>query len=145
MKYTLELTLNKPRAEVWQVFIDPDKLNQWQPALVQTEQLEGTAGQPGSVTKLTYNNGEREFSLTEKITHRADPEQLDQLYQNQFADNTLKNIFIESGKDTTLWKVEVEFKFKTPMMRLVGPFVKKRFAANTQRDMKRFKALVEGS
>ena len=85
MKYKLELTINKPRAEVWRVFDDPTKLDQWQPSLIQTEQLEGIAGQPGSVTRLTYKNGEREFSLFEKITHRAEPERLDQLYQNVHA------------------------------------------------------------
>jgi hypothetical protein len=144
MKYKLELTINKPRAEVWRVFDDPSRLDQWQPSLIKIERLEGTAGQPGSVTKLTYKNGEREFSLIEKITHRAEPERLDQLYQNEFADNILNNTFNESGKDATLWKVEVDFKFKTLAMRILGPFVKKRFITNTQRDMDRFKALVEG-
>ena len=143
MKYKLELTLHKPRTEVWQVFNDPSKLDQWQPSLIKIEQLEGIAGQPGSVTKLTYKNGEREFSLTEKVTFRAEAERLDQLYQNQFADNTNKNTFTVSGDNATLWRVEVEFKFKTPMMMLVGPFMKKRFAVTTQRDMERFKALVE--
>jgi hypothetical protein len=105
--------------------------------------MEGTVGQTGSVMKLTYKNGEREYSLIEKIIHRAEPERLDQLYQNQFADNTNKNTFTESGENSTLWKVEVEFKFKTLMMMLVGPFVKKRFAANTKKDMEQFKRLVE--
>jgi hypothetical protein len=39
--------------------------------------------------------------------------------------------------------VEVEFKFKAWFMRSISPFVKKRFGANTKRDMERFKALVE--
>jgi hypothetical protein len=143
MKYKLELTLNKPRAEVWRVFTDPGKLDQWQPALIKTEQLEGTAGQPGSVMKLTYKSGEREYSLIEKVTRCVEPEQFDQLYQNQFADNTNKNTFTQRGDNATFWQVKVEFKFKTLAMKVVGPFVKKRFAAGTQKDMERFKRLVE--
>ncbi|MFT3891601.1 MAG: SRPBCC family protein [Anaerolineales bacterium] len=143
MKYSLELTINKPRAEVWRMFVDPSRLDQWQPSLVKVEQLEGTTGQTGSVAKLTYKNGEREYSLIEKVTYCAEPEQLDQRYQNQFAENTNINTFTESGINATLWKVEVEFKFKTPMMRLVGPFMNKRFATNTQKDMDRFKVLIE--
>jgi hypothetical protein len=65
------------------------------------------------------------------------------VYTNEFADNTIKNTFLDKGSNETLWKVDVEFKFKTLLMNLVAPFVKKRFVANTQRDMERFKTLVE--
>lgn len=143
MKYKLELALNKPRAEVWRVFDDPGSLAKWQPTLVAIEQIEGTAGQPGAVAKLTFKNGEREYFLVEKIIHREEPQRLDQLYENKFADNTITNTFLENGNNETLWNVEVEFKFKTLLMRLIGPLVRKRFAASTQRDMDHFKALVE--
>ena len=143
MKYSLETIINKPRAEVWKVFDDPNNMDKWQPSLTKIERLEGTAGQPGSVAKLTFKNGDREFSLIEKVTYRAEPERLDGIYVNEYADNPVKNTFLENGNDKTLWKVDVEFKFKTMLMRLLGPFVKKRFVANTQRDMDRFKALVE--
>ena len=145
MKYKLELTLQKPRAEVWRIFDDPNNMDKWQPTLTKIERLEGVAGQPGSVAKLTFKNGDREFSLIEKVTYRAEPERLDGMYENEFADNAVKNTFLERGSNETLWKVEVEFKFKTLAMRLIGPFVKKKFVANTQRDMDRFKTLVESS
>lgn len=145
MKYRLELTLQKPRAEVWRIFDDPNNMDKWQPTLTKIERLEGVAGQPGSVAKLTFKNGDREFSLIEKVTYRAEPERLDGMYENEFADNAVKNTFLERGSNETLWKVEVEFKFKTLAMRLIGPFVKKKFVANTQRDMDRFKTLVESS
>ena len=145
MKYRLELTLQKPRAEVWRIFDDPNNMDKWQPTLTKIERLEGVAGQPGSVAKLTFKNGDREFSLIEKVTFRAEPERLDGVYENEFADNAVKNTFLERGSNETLWKVEVEFKFKTLAMRLIGPFVKKKFVANTQRDMDRFRALVESS
>jgi uncharacterized protein YndB with AHSA1/START domain len=144
MKYALELTINKPRAEVWRIFDDPNNMDKWQPSLTRTERLEGTAGQPGSVAKLTYTSGEREYSLIEKVIHRQEPERHESVYVNEFADNTIKNTFLDRGGNETLWKVEVEFKFKTRLMNLVSPFVKKRFVANTQRDMDRFKTLVEG-
>ena len=143
MKYSLETTIDKPRAEVWKIFDDPNNMEKWQPSLVKIERLAGIAGQPGSVAKLSYKTGEREFSLIEKVTHRQEPERLDGIYENEFADNSIKNTFLEKGLNETLWKVEVEFKFKTILMRLISPFVKKRFVANTQRDMERFKALVE--
>lgn len=145
MKFKLELSLNKPRAEVWRIFDDPNNLNKWQPSLINTERMSGTNGQPGAITKLTFRSGEREFALLEKVTLRAEPERLDEVYENEYAENVLKNTFLEQGKDITLWKVEVIFKFKTLFMKIVGPLKKKNFVIRTQRDMERFKALVEGS
>ena len=143
MKYTLELTINKPRTEVWRIFDDPTNMDKWQPSLLKIERREGMPGHPGSVAKLTFKNGEREYSLIEKVTHREEPEQLDGVYENEFADNVIRNMFSDSGNAATLWRVEVEFHFKTLVMKALGPLMKKRFAANTQRDMERFKKFVE--
>jgi len=143
MKYKLELTLNKPRTDVWRVFDDPNNMDKWQPTLTKIERLEGMAGQPGSVATLTFKSGEREYSLIEKVTYREEPTRLDGFFVNEFAINTIKNTFLEKSINETLWKTEVEFKFKTILMILMAPFVKKRFVANTQRDMKRFKEWVE--
>jgi hypothetical protein len=65
------------------------------------------------------------------------------VYENNFADNIVRNTFIEEGQDQTLWVVDTEFKFKTLMMRILGPIMKKNFVARTQKDMERFKEMVE--
>ena len=145
MKFKLELPINKSRAEVWELFDDPVNLHKWQPSLIKVERMSGTAGQPGATSKLTYKSGEREFSLIEKVTLRAEPERLDGVYENEYAENVVKNTFLEQGQDATLWKVEVVFKFKTLFMKILGPLRKKNFVIRTQRDMERFKALAEGT
>ena len=143
MKFKLELPINKSRAEVWKLFDDPTNMRKWQPSLIKVENLTGTAGQPGATSKLTYKSGEREYSLIEKVTFRAEPERLDGLYENEYAENVVKNTFFEQGQDATLWKVEVVFKFKTLFMKVLGPLRKKNFVIRTERDMERFKALAE--
>lgn len=143
MKFRLELTINRPRAEVWTIFMNPENLNKWQPTLIKTEPLSGTPGQPGTVTKLTYEENGREFSLTEKILLREEPDRIDQLYENQFSENITRNTFTGENENQTLWIVENEFKFKTLIMRVLGPLMKKNFIARTQKDMDRFKELAE--
>jgi uncharacterized protein YndB with AHSA1/START domain len=143
MKYTIELIINKARSQVWQAFNDPEKMKIWQPALSEVKLLSGTEGQPGAESRLTFREKEREFSLTEKIVDCQPPASLSQIYENQFAINTVINSFIEQGPDQTLWITETEYKFKTPVMRLMGPLYKKNFTARTQRDMQRFKEMVE--
>jgi len=143
VKFILELPINKPRPAVWKAFDTPENMKIWQPSLVSIEPVSGTAGQPGAVSKLTYEENGRQFSLIEKITYRAELNRLDGLYENDFADNTIKNTFIEKDKDQTLWLVETEFKFKTLIMHVAGPLMKKTYIARTQKDMERFKGMVE--
>ena len=144
MKFKLELSINKPLVEVWKAFDNLENMKKWQPSLVSFEPISGTPGQPGAVSKLTYEEGGRQFALIEKITHRDEPNRFDGLYENNFADNIVRNRFIEQGKDQTLWVMETEYAFKTLLMKIVGPLRKKNFVARTRRDMERFKEMAEG-
>ena len=143
MKYTLELPIHKSRAEVWRTFDNPKNIKNWQTTLVKFETVSGIQGQPGAVSNLTYGEGKRQFVLTEKVTLRAEPERFDVVIENDFADNSVKNTFIAISEDETLWKVEVNFKFKTLLMKLIGPFVKKNFVKRSEKEMERFKEFVE--
>lgn len=143
MKFRLELLINKPRTEVWNAFDDPEKTKIWQPSLIKFEPMSGTPGQPGAAAKLTFKENEREFSLVEKITHRDEPNQFDGVYENKFADNVIRNTFIEKGNEQTLWVMEAEYKFKTLIMKILGPLIKKNYVARSQRDMQRFKEMAE--
>ena len=143
MKFKLETTINKPRTDVWQAFDNIENTQKWQPSLTDRELLSGTLGRPGAVSKLTYKEGEREFTLIEKVTHRDEPSEFDGVYENNFADNIIKNKFIEQGKDQTLWVIETEFKFKTLVMKIMGNVLKKNYVKRTEQDMQRFKEMVE--
>jgi hypothetical protein len=143
MKYTLELLIHKSRAEVWRIFDNPENIKNWQTTLVKFETVSGTQGQPGAISKLTYGEGKGEFSLMERVSHRAEPERFDVILENNFADNSVKNTFIMTNENETLWKMEVEYKFKTLLMKIVGPFAKKNFVKRSEREMERFKGFME--
>ena len=143
MKFKLELPINKPRIVVWKAFDNVENMKKWQTSLVSFEPLSGTPGRPGAVSKLTYEEGGRQFALIEKITHRDEPASFDGVYENNFADNIIRNKFIEQGKDQTLWVMETEFAFKTLLMKVMGPLMKKNFVIRSQRDMERFKEMAE--
>lgn len=143
MKFALELPLQKSRDEVWKAFDNPENTKIWQPSLINIETSSGIQGQPGAISKLTYKEGKREFSLIEKVTYRAEPDRFDVIYENEFADNSVKNTFVIVNDNETLWRMEVEFKFKTLIMKLIGPSMKTNYILRTERDMQRFKEFVE--
>jgi uncharacterized protein YndB with AHSA1/START domain len=143
MKFKLDVLINKPRVDVWKAFDNPENMPKWQPTLINFETLSGKQGQVGAVSKLTYKEGEREFSLMEKVTYRDEHNGLDGVYENNFADNVIKNRFIEQGQGQTLWVTETEFKFKTLLMKVMGNAMKRNFVKRTRRDMERFKEMAE--
>ena len=143
MKFKLELPIHKPRVDVWKAFDNTENIKKWQPTLIKFEPVSGTPGQPGAISKLTYEEGGREFTLIEKITHCNEPSSFDGIYENNFTDNIVRNKFIERGQHQTLWVTETEFRFKTLIMKIMGPLMKKNFVARTQKDMERFKEMAE--
>ena len=143
MKFTLVLPIARSRPEVWKAFDNIENMKIWQPTLIKFDIISGTAGQLGAVSRLTYAEGKREFFLTETVTQRAEPDRFDGFYENDFAVNTINNTFIAISDNETLWKMEVEFKFKTLLMKVVGPLMKKNFVARSEKDMARFKKFVE--
>jgi len=143
MKFKLELPIHKPRVDVWKAFDNTENIKKWQPTLIKFEPVSGTPGQPGAISKLTYEEGGREFTLIEKITHCNEPSSFDGIYENNFIDNIVRNKFIERGQHQTLWVTETEFRFKTLIMKIMGPLMKKNFVARTQKDMERFKEMAE--
>ncbi len=143
MKFKLELPIHKSRTEVWRAFDDPENMKIWQPSLIRFEPVSGTPGQPGAVSKLTYRENEREFTLLETITQRHEPDLFHGVYDNQFAENSIQNEFIDQGDGQTLWVMETKYTFKTLIMKILGPLLKKNYVARTQKDMERFKEMVE--
>ena len=145
MKYKLDLDLQKPLNDVWKAFNDVENLKKWQPSLVKVETISGVAGQVGAVSELTFSEGKREFTLTEKIIQREDPTRIEMLYENKFADNTVTHTFVEQEDGTTLWINETEYSFKTIVMKLMGPIMKGNFILRSRMEMNQFKELVERS
>lgn len=143
MKFKLELNISKSRAEVWKAFDSTENIKQWQASLKKIELVSGTPGHPGAVSKLTYEENESEFTLTERITFREEPNRFDGVYENEFSESIIKNTFIEQDTNETLWVSEAKFKFKTLLMKIMGPLMKKNFVRRSYRDMERFKEFAE--
>ena len=143
MKYKLEILINKSRAEVWNLFCDYQKISLWQPSIIKIESVSGISGQPGAVSKWIYKAKEREYFLSETILSCEESSHFESVFENEFAENSVNNVFAEQGRDQTLWVAETNYKFKTLLMIILGPFMKNKYVVRSKRDMERFKEMVE--
>jgi ligand-binding SRPBCC domain-containing protein len=142
LKYTLSLTINAPRAVVWEAFNNPDYLKEWQPTLESITPVSGLPGQPGSIAEQAYIEGGRQLTMVETIKERREPELFVAIYEAGGAINQMKSIFEEKG-NKTIWTTASDFQFMGYMI-FVGPFMRRAFIKRTRRSMELFKALVEG-
>jgi hypothetical protein len=143
MKFKLELPIHKPRAEVWNFFVNPNNNKRWQASLQSIELLSGIARTPGATLKWTYEERDREFSLIEKVLHCQEPTQYESQFENEFATNRVNNTFVEQENNETLWSMETTYQFKTLLMKIAGPLLKKNYVTRSQRDMEQLKEAVE--
>lgn len=143
MQFKIEILINRPRVAVWAFFTDPEKTKLWQPTLISIEPVHGIRGQLDAEAKWMYKENEREFSLTEKVLLCEEPSRFESQFENEFAKNVVKHVFIEQSKDQTLWVAETTYMFKTLLMKILGPIAKKNYAARSQQEMERFKERIE--
>ena len=143
MEYKLDIIINKPVAEVIQLFDDPENLKKWQPELVSFDHVSGEAGQPGAKSKLVYLMGKGECEMIETIETRNLPDEFTGTYETKGVFNRVENHFKPVGADQTHWTTNTEFQFTSIGMKLMGFFMKKAFTKQTMSFMQKFKDFAE--
>ena len=142
MKYSNEVTINRPLEKVIELFDNPANMPKWQPGFISMEHLSGTPGQPGAKSKLKYKMGKREIDMIETITTRDLPKEFHGIYEAKGVYNVQKNYFSSIGENQTKWVAETEFRF-SGFMKLFGWLLPGTFKKQSQQFLDLFKAFAE--
>lgn len=145
MRYTCEVTIERPRERVIELFDNPDNLSKWQSGLRSFEHVSGEPGQPGAMSKLVYDEGGRRMEMIETITTRNLPDEFSGTYDAPGVHNRMSNHFYEDGPDRTRWVADSEFQFTNLMMKAMGFLMRGAFPKRTQEMMEKFKAFAEST
>jgi carbon monoxide dehydrogenase subunit G len=143
MKYSSEIVINKPVAEVAEKFANPDNLKHWQPGFEGLEHLEGTAGQAGAKSRLTYNSDGRKMEMIETITVANLPQEFTVEFITPDGGWSSTATHLEpAGDGATKVTTVNEFKPKgiAKVMMMLVPFM---FKKMTNQYMTNFKAFCE--
>lgn len=142
MKVQTSITINADRETVWREFDNPDNMPKWQPSLKSFTHKSGTAGEPGAVAELVYDENGRELVMRETMTEKRKPDFMAGNYETDWGKAIIVNHFEALGDNSTQWIVYANHQFKG-MMKLMAIFIKKSICTRTEDDMQRFKLLVE--
>ena len=144
MKYSIELIINKSRAEVWKKFDNAENLYKWMPTLKEFNHESGEAGQPGAKSRLKFLEGKRDIEMIETIVKRNEPEEFSGTYEMKGTRNLVENSFSDLEDNKTKWQLDSEFEF-SGIYKILSPFFKSTIVKRTKSDMNRFKDFVEGN
>jgi len=140
MKYTTEITIEKPIDLVMDLFKDADNLKHWQRGLKSSKLLKGESGKEGAKRKLKMTMEGRSITMIETITKCELPHHWHARYTSSGLESFQQNYFESRGEAQTYWKTTSEFKF-SGFMRIVGnvlPGIFKRRSKTVMQDFKDF-------
>ncbi len=129
MKYSTEIIIDLPRAEVIKKMDNTDNMKHWQRGLISAEHLSGTPGEVGAKMKLNYKFGKREMALTETIVKNDFPREFNASYETKGMYNMQENLFEETANGQTKWTststfTSTSFALKLMMFLMPGSFKK---------------------
>lgn len=112
--------IEKPIADVWSAFDDPDQLVEWQERLKSYEQIEGASDEIGSVSLQTIRRSKGDLELTVTLLDRREGEFSQSRYEGMQLPFTISNTFTEIDDDTTEWHVVVDVRLNLMQKALAG-------------------------
>jgi len=141
-RYTTEIQINRPVAEVFSAFTNPDLLKEWIPEIESMETVVETPHKVGSKYKMVIvNEGEKVEMLEEILAY-----ELNKKMTFSFdADNMLKTdayFFSEKGNSTLISKESI-CKSDSYIMSCIFPYFKVMLKEIDQGYLDKFKTVVE--
>jgi uncharacterized protein YndB with AHSA1/START domain len=142
VKFTIETELAKPIDVVWRAFDNTENLKFWMPTLKEFQQISGTPGQPGAVSRLTFFENGKEIVMDETVLSRREPSEFSGRYDTEFGANQVANRFEPMAGGQTKWTLDAEFSFKG-FFRFLAPVFRGMIRKRLNDDSARFKEELE--
>ena len=142
MKFRNVVLIEAGRQFTWDMFVDPANLRYWQPTLKSVTVKSGVASEPGSVSKLVFDEDGRDVTMTQTITEKRAPDFLAVSYDSAGSTAHVVNHFTSIDDNLTRWTVYSRHRFKG-LMKVMSLFVRGAIRERNEDWLQRFKLLVE--
>jgi len=141
--YEVSTTIDKPVEEVFTLFNDQKRLNEWITSIKSFEPIEEKEGKVGSSYKMvvTDPNG-NDFEMVERVTAFEENKRVGLEFD---AESMLKidDIYFTSDGNSTTITNKATCKGTTYMAKCMFPYFKSMFRKTDQQSLDNFKAFIE--
>ena len=146
MKYTCKTTINLPRSEVVELWINENNFKKWQDGFVKIDHLSGELQAPGSQSKIYLAQSNRKMELLETVISNNLPEEKSASYEHSHMTNILTTRFKPISQTSTEYIAEVEYtKFNGIVPKLMACLFPRMFKKQNQKWLNQFKEFAESN
>ena len=139
MRYQLSITIHKPIKVVTRLFVNRALLSQWQPDLLNSQQIENY---PFSKYTHQLAIGRRKILITESIVRHDLPDHYDLKFKLKGITNHTYYSFEEISPDITRMNCRTEYSF-SGIMKLISIFMKGSLKKQSEILISNFKQFAE--
>ena len=144
MRYDCEVIIDKPADEVLRLFDSTENLYEWMEGLENFEHLEGTAGEVGAKSKLSFKMGKRSMELIETILTENLPDEYKVSYDSPQGYNEVTISFVPLDDQRTAYRTHNYFKMGG-FMKVFAFLMPGMFKKQSMKYLNAFKAFAERS
>lgn len=142
MKYSQEITIDLPRERVIEIFNNQENAFKWMEGLETWDQVSGTPGEVGAISKMKFKSKRGVMEIQEEITKKDLPEMINFVFTSKGVTNWNDNRFEPVSDEQTKWVQSNVFKCKG-MIWLFAALMPGAFKKQTQKSMNAFKKFAE--
>ncbi|MCB0232507.1 MAG: SRPBCC family protein [Anaerolineae bacterium] len=144
MKFSSEITINRPRQQVVALITDSGNTAKWQPGVKSIELLSGEKDQLGARSRVMFEFNGLQLEVIETVIERSPPERFASSFETRGVRNTVVNRFYETAPGQTRWIMDNAFDFNRAMS-VVAFLIRSVISKQTAQSMKQFKAFAESN
>lgn len=144
MKIENEVLIQASPEQVWQVFTDDSKMDQWITGFKKSKTISGEPLQVGSKHEMTFLERGKEMTFLETVTQVVPAKEYSFNLSHDIMSSKNK-VTLTGQNDVTKLVQVVDFKALTFGFKLMTFFMKGAMRKRNQSDLERLKQLVESS
>ncbi len=142
VKYSHDVTIERPIELTWEVFMNEELMYQWIPNLKSIELIAGKKNGLGSKYRMIVEDDGKEYEIIETITEIDKHYKISILLENDVLTNEVETIFTHLNGRTKL-NTSVEIEGKDLLMKSSLFLMKGHFMEQSDDSYQKLKALVE--
>jgi uncharacterized membrane protein len=140
--YSVEISINKPLEETFQLFNNQELMTQWVPQVTKVETIKENPGIIGSEYRITIDNNGETITMKEKVLAFVENQKVTQYFDQENVLKTNDYVFATEGSQTKI-VLNATYQAESYILNCVFPYFKGTFKGVDQTNLDNFKTFAE--
>ena len=144
-KYSVSVEVDVPIEEVWEVYMDESRMDEWLTGFRSMETIEGEPLTVGSKHRLVFEERGKEVVLVETVRVIDPPREFAFDLEHELMNSTMSVTLESIGDDKTRLISQTATSSPKLLWKIIMPFMTPQMRKRHRGDLERLKALIEVS